>query len=128
MDSSPNSPYKIWFCFSGDTRPSDTLIRTCRQATAISGCSRRNDVPVVLFLLHEATFEDGEQAQADQKKHSTVGEALQVANQIGATQVLLTHFSQRYVSIQNMTSPEPHSTHVKIPVGLAMDGLCLPLE
>ncbi len=110
-----------WFCFSGDTRPSDSLIRAC-QRVAPPMASRP------FFLLHEATFEDTECEQAERKKHSTVCEALEVARKVGASRVLLTHFSQRYVSLQALTTAESTSQSTAVPVGLAMDGLCVPLE
>ena len=103
-----------WLCFSGDTRPCKQLVTACQQAlrTESNGVS-----PGTLFLIHEATFEDKEQDQAEKKKHSTVGEALQIASEIPATRVLLTHFSQRYISI------ESKATMPTIPMGIAMDGL-----
>lgn len=109
-----------WFCFSGDTRPSHSLIQACRKATLSEPSTRR------FFLLHEATFEDAERDQANRKKHSTVCEALEVASKIGASRVLLTHFSQRYVSLQALTTTE--SSKPALPVGLAIDGLCVALE
>lgn len=101
-----------WFCFSGDTRPSQSLVRACQNITR-----RRGET---LFLLHEATFEDSERDQAKQKKHSTVSEAIAVAKDVGATRLLLTHFSQRYVSLQNI---QKEFSGLSFPVGLAMDGL-----
>ena len=48
---------------------------------------------------YQATFDDAEpgmRREAEQRKHSTVAEALEVGNQMGAWRVLLTHFSNRY--------------------------------
>jgi ribonuclease Z len=39
------------------------------------------------------------EAEANLKRHSTVGEALEVAKQMRAKNVVLTHFSQRYPRI-----------------------------
>jgi ribonuclease BN (tRNA processing enzyme) len=78
-----------------------------------------------LFLLHEATFQDEEQASAETKKHSTVSEAVGVGSDIPASRILLTHFSQRYVSLSKVMttgSGRDDSSAPKIPVGLAMDG------
>jgi ribonuclease BN (tRNA processing enzyme) len=105
-----------WFCFSGDTRPSGSLVQQCR------GVRRDGDA---FFLVHEATFEDADQDQAELKKHSTVSEAISVAKDIGATRLLLTHFSQRYVSLQGLPVP---FTDTNFRVGLAMDGLHVILE
>eukprot|EP00850_Spirogloea_muscicola_P009327 SM000052S17719 [mRNA] locus=s52:317632:322429:+ [translate_table: standard] len=67
--------------YSGDTQPCQRLVR------AGQGCT---------LLIHEATFEKGLEKHARKKKHSTVEEALLVAEQMKAQGVILTHFSQRY--------------------------------
>eukprot|EP01061_Rhynchopus_euleeides_P013281 TRINITY_DN23206_c0_g1_i1.p1 TRINITY_DN23206_c0_g1~~TRINITY_DN23206_c0_g1_i1.p1 ORF type:complete len:744 (+),score=257.81 TRINITY_DN23206_c0_g1_i1:43-2274(+) len=66
---------------SGDTRPCEALVE------AGEGCD---------LLIHEATFEDDKQQDAEGKKHSTVSEALGVAERMRSKQTVLTHFSQRY--------------------------------
>jgi ribonuclease Z len=119
-----------WLCYSGDTRPCFALVQECRKA-------RRHDPNSSLLLIHEASFQDQDQEEAYKKKHSTVSEAIQVATDIPATRVLLTHFSQRNVSLRNnkkSTSDEPEdatratptpNSISSIPAGLAMDGLWL---
>lgn len=105
-----------WLCFSGDTRPCASLIATCR---------RRIPDHDKLLLVHEATFEDSDQDQAQKKKHSTIFEAISVASQVEASRVLLTHFSQRYLSASK-ESMEKQITNKRgkvIPAGFAMDGL-----
>lgn len=106
-----------WLCFSGDTRPCSSLIATCRR-----------QVPAheKLLLVHEATFEDTDQDQAHKKKHSTVSEAISVSSQIEASRLLLTHFSQRYVSTSKEQTKNQRITNREgkvVPVGFAMDGL-----
>ena len=73
--------------YSGDTRPCEGVVRLGRSLR-----------PKARILVHEATFDDtpGMRREAEQRKHSTVAEALEVANQMGAWRVLLTHFSNRY--------------------------------
>ena len=74
--------------YSGDTRPCEGVVRL--------GRSLRSRARI---LVHEATFDDAEpgmRREAEQRKHSTVAEALEVGNQMGAWRVLLTHFSNRY--------------------------------
>lgn len=66
---------------SGDTTPCDELVRAGAGATV---------------LIHEATFSCDRARDAAAKRHSTVGQALDVAQRMGAWRVLLTHFSQRY--------------------------------
>lgn len=106
-----------WMCFSGDTRPCSSLVATCR---------RQIPPHEELLLIHEATFGDRDQDQAQKKKHSTVSEAISVASQIEASRVLLTHFSQRYLSIPKEHAEKQGSITNKngkaIPVGFAMDG------
>ncbi|OAA58630.1 tRNA processing endoribonuclease [Niveomyces insectorum RCEF 264] len=78
----PPPPLKI--AYSGDCRPSDDFAQIGRGAT---------------LLVHESTFDDELAGEAAAKKHSTMGEALQVGRAMGARRVLLTHFSQRYPKI-----------------------------
>ncbi|KAL6054622.1 TRNase Z endonuclease [Balamuthia mandrillaris] len=70
--------------YSGDTRPSEVLAATGKDAT---------------LLIHEATFEDELASEAVEKNHSTTGEALYTASRMNAKFVMLTHFSQRYPKI-----------------------------
>ena len=114
-----------FLCVSGDTRPCGALVRACRHAMASRYSSE-------LFLLHEATFQEEEQASAEKKKHSTIKEAIQVGYDIPASRILLTHFSQRYVSLNHKTSATEDksslsSNQLSIPVGLAMDGCYVKL-
>jgi len=67
--------------YSGDTRPCQRLVQAGKGAT---------------ILIHEATFESGKAAEAVERKHSTVDEALDIARRMEAKTVILTHFSQRY--------------------------------
>ncbi|KAJ9616303.1 hypothetical protein H2200_000021 [Cladophialophora chaetospira] len=69
------------FSYSGDCRPSEYF------------CEIGADSDV---LVHEATFDDGMEGDAMAKKHSTTGEAVGVALGMGAKNLILTHFSQRY--------------------------------
>jgi ribonuclease BN (tRNA processing enzyme) len=131
-----------YFCLSGDTRPCRNLVQACRHALSRESSSSA----ACLFLLHEATFQEQEQEYAESKKHSTIPEAIQVARDIPATKVLLSHFSQRYVSLSTTavttttttTTTDAHSSSsnpscaqppndLLFPVGLAMDGLWIPL-
>ncbi|OMJ78712.1 hypothetical protein SteCoe_21432 [Stentor coeruleus] len=77
-----DSGWKI--VFSGDTRPCSSLIEAGINATV---------------LIHEATFDSKDTKDAIKKFHSTLGEALQVADDMKVWKVVLTHFSQRYCMI-----------------------------
>lgn len=81
------SGFKI--SYSGDCRPSSEFCRI----------GLHSDV-----LVHEATFDDEMQGDALAKKHSTTAEALGVALKMKAKNVLLTHFSQRYSKLPNLSS------------------------
>ncbi|KKA26838.1 hypothetical protein TD95_000769 [Thielaviopsis punctulata] len=70
--------------YSGDCRPSPHFARMGRDST---------------LLIHECTFESDKQADAVNKKHSTMAEALDVASKMRARRVMLTHFSQRYAKL-----------------------------
>ena len=101
--------------YSGDCRPSSQLARLGYGAD---------------LLIHEATFEDGMEADAVIKRHSTVGEALEVGKKMNAKAVVLTHFSQRYPRIppvrQNL--PKENSELADVPVVTAFDFMCLRPE
>ncbi|KAF2672610.1 hypothetical protein BT63DRAFT_420835 [Microthyrium microscopicum] len=67
--------------WSGDCRPSANFAMLGRNAD---------------LLIHEATFADDKHGQAVAKQHSTIGEAVLVAEAMRAKSLILTHFSQRY--------------------------------
>lgn len=56
--------------------------------------------------MHEATFDDELQSDAIAKKHSTTSEAISVGVAMGARRVILTHFSQRYQRVPDMSALE----------------------
>ena len=74
-------PTGFKFSYSGDCRPSKAFAEIGRDSTV---------------LLHEATFDDELQGDAEAKKHSTMSEAIGVGLAMRAKRVILTHFSQRY--------------------------------
>ncbi|KAF2756909.1 hypothetical protein EJ05DRAFT_511679 [Pseudovirgaria hyperparasitica] len=77
-------PSGLKISYSGDCRPSPAFARIGKDST---------------LLIHEATFDDDLRGDAEAKKHSTTGEALEIGQMMGAKCVLLTHFSQRYSKI-----------------------------
>ena len=78
----PSSTRPFVVVYSGDTRPCPMLVAAGR------GCD---------VLVHEATFDDSRRDDARKKRHSTIGEALKVAKDMGVRGfTVLTHFSQRY--------------------------------
>ncbi|KAL9088642.1 MAG: hypothetical protein Q9159_002977 [Coniocarpon cinnabarinum] len=112
QDSSPQS-FKL--SYSGDTRPS-------RPFTFIGRNSH--------LLIHEATFDDDMRSEAFAKKHSTAGEALTVAKEMGAKLCILTHFSQRYPKMSGMGSGSvggQGGTRKLKEMGLELNSTVLPL-
>ena len=81
--------------YSGDCRPSHRFAQIGRGTD---------------LLIHEATFEDGMEEEAVLKRHSTVGEALAIAQEMGAKSIVLTHFSQRYPRIPPLKKAENDSS------------------
>ncbi|SJX63891.1 related to TRZ1-tRNase Z, involved in RNA processing [Sporisorium reilianum f. sp. reilianum] len=103
--------------YSGDTRPAPELI------AAGKGCK---------LLIHEATLEDGELEMAIGKGHSTFGEAIRVGHEMGAHNLLLTHFSQRYPKMARSSlfalSEQGGQGGKNVPIALAFDMVTYPLS
>jgi ribonuclease Z len=66
--------------YTGDTKP-------CRNLEIIS---KEADI-----LIHEATFEE----EKESRMHAGAKEAAQLAKKVGAVELILTHFSRRYVDV-----------------------------
>lgn len=77
--------------YSGDTRPN----------MEFAALGRDSDL-----LIHEATHENALRAEAVDKNHSTINEALLVAAEMRAKSVVLTHISQRYPRLPAIGSSE----------------------
>ena len=75
-------------CYSGDTLPCQNLLNYARNCRV---------------LIHEATFEDSLVKDALLKKHTTAGQAIDLAIKADAKSIILTHFSPRYSKISDVT-------------------------
>jgi ribonuclease Z len=64
---------------------------TCRCPEAVA-LARGADL-----LVHESTFDPSEEANARRTRHSTTADAVATAKEAGARQLVLTHFSTRYM-------------------------------
>ncbi|KAJ1647416.1 hypothetical protein LPJ64_001192 [Coemansia asiatica] len=86
--------------YSGDTRPCTNLVTLGRHGDRL---------PTV--LLHEATHSDDLIKDAMAKRHTTVSEAVAMALGMGAENLLMTHFSQRCISLPrwSATKAKEHS-------------------
>jgi len=96
--------YKI--VYSGDTRPCPALIDLGKWQKSPD------------LLIHEATMEHYMLYDAQIKKHSTITEAVQVGEDMGAKFTLLTHFSQRYAKMAVIDEVKGKDN-----VGVTMDNL-----
>ncbi|KAK4504828.1 hypothetical protein PRZ48_002790 [Zasmidium cellare] len=70
--------------YSGDCRPSRPFAQIGKDSTV---------------CIHEATFDDELQGDAEAKNHSTTSEALNIAQLMRSKACVLTHFSQRYQKV-----------------------------
>jgi ribonuclease BN (tRNA processing enzyme) len=100
------APRSIKVVYSGDTRPCERLVEAGRGATV---------------LIHEATFENDKAEEALTKRHSTLGEAIEVGRQIGAFRTVLTHFSQRYPGVPQLETLDPALAAASAAVAAASD-------
>ena len=115
----------VTFAYSGDTRPCWRLVQQCRVDCTASS-RRRLD-----YLLHEASFDDDEQAMSLAKKHSSLSEAFKVASDTNTANIVLTHFSQRYASYPPMKLSAVQQQEAKAQnraVLFALDGMLIPLK
>lgn len=88
--------------YSGDCRPSDTFAEYGKDCD---------------LLIHEATFDDRNQEDANAKKHCTISEAIGISRKMSAKYTILTHFSQRLVKIPIFTDEFDEK------IGFGFDGL-----
>ncbi|CUS08180.1 unnamed protein product [Tuber aestivum] len=92
-----NNGFKI--AYSGDTRPTKGFVEIGRNSTV---------------LLHEATFDDELLPEAIAKKHSTTSEAINAGKIMGAQNIILTHFSQRYPKLPILSAAEESGLEVLV--------------
>ena len=84
----PSRPgFKFAYCC--DTIPCDGALELAHNA----------DV-----LVHESTYPAGDERSARARGHSTSGDAARCARDAGARQLILTHFSQKHMRLEDFTS------------------------
>ncbi|GBE61793.1 Ribonuclease mitochondrial, putative [Babesia ovata] len=88
--------------YSGDTRPCDSLIEGAMDCDVLiqEGTTMRNTQ-----TCSAASFNDRDHAQATSRYHTTFSEAVEIGEQCRARATILTHFSQRYRSIELDVEP-----------------------
>jgi ribonuclease Z len=102
--------------YSGDCRPSEAFSKIGKGSTV---------------CIHEATFDDELQGDAEAKNHSTTSEALGVAQAMGAKACVLTHFSQRYQKLpvlEHAAEDEPNVADIVAAQDVSMTNASDPAE
>ncbi|KAG5361747.1 Ribonuclease Z 1 [Yarrowia sp. C11] len=93
--------------YSGDTRPIEAFSQMARNCD---------------LVVHEATLDNSLPEEAVIKKHCTFSEALGVCGDMEAKHVVLTHFSQRYPKLPELSSLTlENKEKEKVPVAIAFD-------
>ena len=77
-----DSPNYWKISFSGDTRPNNNFFNYSMNST---------------LFIHEGTFDDEMTADAEEKMHSTIGQAIGIGKENMSKYITLTHFSPRYI-------------------------------
>ncbi|KAH3671416.1 hypothetical protein WICMUC_004640 [Wickerhamomyces mucosus] len=77
--------------YSGDTRPNFLMFA--------ENIGKNSDL-----LIHEATLSNDLSEEAKKKKHCTINEAIEVSNAMEADNLILTHFSQRYPQLPEISN------------------------
>ena len=80
----------------------------------------------MFFALAQATFSDCRAEEAVKKKHSTTSEAIQIAHQMNAQRLILTHFSQR--SVSSLLCRLLTHSHRRYPSTPPLPSQCLELQ
>ncbi|KAF3929547.1 hypothetical protein ABW19_dt0204906 [Dactylella cylindrospora] len=94
-------PSGFKFAYSGDTRPAPGFVKIGKDCTV---------------LVHEATFDDQLHKEAVAKRHCTTSEAIQAGYNMGAKNLLLTHFSQRYPKLPKLRKPSSNGNQDEQPL------------
>jgi len=88
----------------GRTVRAAELVGPARRGASLAVCTDTARCPEAVelargvdLLVHESTFDPSDRAQARRTRHSTVDDAVQTARESGARQLVLTHFSSRYL-------------------------------
>ena len=68
--------------FSGDTRPNNNFFNYSMHST---------------LFIHEGTFDDEMTNDAEEKMHSTIGDAIKIGKDNMSKYIAITHFSPRYI-------------------------------
>jgi ribonuclease Z len=78
----------------GESRKGSSFATCSDTAYCATSVSLARDVDV---LIHESTFDPSDRRNARRTLHSTTDDAIRVAKEAGVRQLILTHFSTRYM-------------------------------
>ena len=73
--------------YSGDTTPCEEMIEFAKDST---------------LLIHESTYVNEDADKAKDNFHSTSSDAARIAKKSNSKQLVLTHFSTRYTSLDDL--------------------------
>ncbi|WP_432644486.1 ribonuclease Z [Methanobrevibacter sp.] len=73
--------------YSGDTTPCEEMIEFAKDSTV---------------LIHESTYKNEDADKAEDNFHSTSSDAARIAKQSNSNQLILTHFSTRYTTFDDL--------------------------
>ena len=84
IENNVNKEDPLYFkiSFSGDTRPNNNFFNYTMHST---------------LLIHEGTFDSEMTEDAEEKMHSTVGQAISIGEENMSKYIAITHFSPRYM-------------------------------
>jgi len=103
VDRSPG----LKIVYSGDTRPCESVIKEANNAD---------------ILIHDGTFDIGQEELASKYHHSTINDAVEVAQKAQVKQLVITHLSSR---IRDRRKAEKKVKEKYEKVIIAEDGLIL---
>lgn len=88
----------------GTTVRAVDVVGPARRGASVAVCTDTAACPEAValsegvdLLVHESTFDPSDRANAKRTRHSTTADAVRTAKDAGARQLVLTHFSTRYL-------------------------------
>ena len=82
----------------GGARPGLKVAYCCDTIPCEGAVALARDADV---LIHESTYPAGEERMAKKRGHSTSGDAARCASEAGAKKLILTHFSQKHMNMED---------------------------
>lgn len=102
--------------FRGPSTSGHSLLITGDTGADAPGLLALCNSPPLDLLIHESTYSDSQQSNAKNYLHSTSRDAAKVATQIGAKNLVLTHYSSRFVET-DIPLTEARQEHQRVHAG-----------